>query len=202
MLELRDPGGNAVGRAVVEQAMPARGESPSGEQDGQLGLLVGHRLGREFEHGPAQPPVFAFLDVEGQASQSEPAPLGHELRGHPAVQGEVHRTQLVGVERPGVLQGPRRGHVQTVDQHHDDVPVEHPRRRRLGRALFELVLLVRVLAMEPQENEHAERQDDQDDPGPLLNFATAMITSTMNESTEAVPLMASRRLQWSSRCFR
>ncbi len=37
---------------------------------------------------------------------------------------------------------------------------------------------------------------------PWLNLATAMITSTMNESTEAVPLMASRRRQWSSRWVR
>ncbi len=37
---------------------------------------------------------------------------------------------------------------------------------------------------------------------PSLNFATAMITNTTNESTEAVPLMANLRLQWSSRCVR
>ena len=95
VVELRDPGGDAVGRAVVEQAMPTGGESPSREQDGQLGLFVGHCLGREFEHGPAEPPVFAFLDVERQSSEPKPTPLGHELRRYPAVQREVHRSQLV-----------------------------------------------------------------------------------------------------------
>ncbi len=80
MVELRNRCGNAVGRAVVEQAMPTGGESPSREQDGQLGLLVGYRLGRKLKDGPAEPPVFAFHDVQRQSGQPEPAPLGHELR--------------------------------------------------------------------------------------------------------------------------
>ena len=36
---------------------------------------------------------------------------------------------------------------------------------------------------------------------PSLNLDTAMITSTTNERTEAVPLMPSRLRQWSSRWF-
>ena len=35
-----------------------------------------------------------------------------------------------------------------------------------------------------------------------MNLDTAMMTSTMNDSTDAVPLMVSRRRQWSSRWVR
>ncbi len=37
---------------------------------------------------------------------------------------------------------------------------------------------------------------------PSVNLDTAMMIRTMKESTAAVPLMASRRRQWSSRWFR
>ncbi len=70
MVELRNRGGNTVGRAVVKQAMPTRGESASREQNGQLGLLVGYRLGRKLENGPAEPTVFAFDDVERQSGEA------------------------------------------------------------------------------------------------------------------------------------
>ena len=54
MVELRNRRGNAVGRAVVEQAMPTSGEPASREEDGQFGLLVGYRLGRKLKDGPAR----------------------------------------------------------------------------------------------------------------------------------------------------
>ncbi len=80
---------------------------------------------------------------------------------------------------------------------------EHPRRRRFGCSLFEIWCSSSAYwRCSRKQNEHAERQDDQDYQAPSLNLATAMITRTMNESTEAVPLMASLRLQWSSRCVR
>ena len=37
---------------------------------------------------------------------------------------------------------------------------------------------------------------------PSVNLDTAMMTRTTKDSTEAVPLMASRRRQWSSRWLR
>ena len=128
---------------------------------------VGHRLGRQLQGGAGQPSVLALHDVEGQPGQAQPAPLRLQLGRDPAVQGEVDGPQLVGMEGPGVLQGPGRGHVQPVDQHDDRVPVEHRRLGGLGRPHLQLLLLVCVLPVEGQEGQDADGQDDQDDPGPL-----------------------------------
>ena len=119
---------------------------------------VGHRLGGQLEGGPGQPTVLALLDVEGEPGQAQPAPLGLEVGRHPVVQGEVDGPQLVGMEGPGVLEGPGRGHVQPVDQHDHRVAVEHRGLGRLGRALLELLLLVGVLAVEAEEAEDPERE--------------------------------------------
>ena len=75
----------------------------------------------------AEPPVRALDDVERQARQPEPAPLLLELAGGLGVDVEVHGPQVVGRQRPRVLQGPRRGHVQAVDEDHDDVAAQHRR---------------------------------------------------------------------------
>ena len=56
--------------------------------------------------------------------------------------------ELVGVQGPGVLEGPGRGHVQPVDQHDHGVAVEHRGLGRLGRPHLELLLLVDVLAVQ------------------------------------------------------
>ena len=64
VVELRNRCGNTVSRAIVKQTMPTSGETASREQNGQLGLLIGYRLGRKLKDGPAEPPVFAFHDVQ------------------------------------------------------------------------------------------------------------------------------------------
>ena len=148
MGELAHGGGDLVGRAVVEQPMPSGGETAAGQQDGQLGLTVGHRLGRQLQGGPGEPAVLALLDVEREAGQPEATPLRLELGRHLVVQGEVHGPELVGMQGPGVLEGPGGGHVQPVDQHDHRVAVEHRGLGGLGRPLFELLLLVDVLAVE------------------------------------------------------
>ena len=80
MVELGNGCGNAVGRAIVEQAMPTGRKTASREQDGQLGLLVGDCLGSKFEYGPAETPVFTFHDVQRQSGEPKSAPFCYELR--------------------------------------------------------------------------------------------------------------------------
>ena len=65
-----------------------------------------------------QAPVGAGHQLEAHPRQPEPAPLvGQPLAGL-VVDHEVHGPQLVGGERAGVLDGPGRGQVEPVDEHH------------------------------------------------------------------------------------
>ena len=131
---LAQDGGDLVGRAVVQEALPDPGVAAPGQQHGALGVAVERGVGHQLDGGPAQAPVGALDDVERQAGQPEPAPLLLELAGLLGVDVEVHGAQVVGRQRAGVLQGPRRGHVEAVDEHHDDVAAQDRRLGRLGHA--------------------------------------------------------------------
>ena len=149
MLHVPDGGGDGLGRVVVEHPLPARGEDAPGQEDGELGLAVGHRLGGQLERGPGQAAVLALLDVEGEVGQAEPSPLLLQLLGGQRVEGEVDGPEHVGVQRAGVLERPGRGHVEAVDEDDDLVAAEHGRLGRLAGALLELLVLHHVLAVEP-----------------------------------------------------
>ena len=72
-----------------------------------------------------------------------------------------------GDKRPGVLDGPGRGQVHAVDQHHHHVVAQHRRLARLGGTRLELLVLLDVLPVQAQQDHDAERHEDDDDPGPL-----------------------------------
>ena len=159
-----------VGGGVVEHPLPPGGEIAAGQEDGQLGLPVGHRLRGQLERGPGEAAVLALLDVEGEVGEAETPPLVFELGRARRVEGEVDRPQFVGMQGPRVLEGAGGGHVEPVDQHDHHVPVEHRRLGRLGGALFQLLLLVHVLAVQPDQAEVHERADQHDHPCALVEL--------------------------------
>ena len=120
-----DRGGDAVGAAVVQQPPPSRREAAPGQQHGELGVAVAGDLGGELQRGARQTPVGAVDDVERQARQPESAPVVLEGGGLEGVDGEVHGTQMVGRQGAGVLDGPGRGQVHPVDEHHHHVVAQH-----------------------------------------------------------------------------
>ena len=93
-----------------------------------------------------------------------------ELAGRLGVDVEVHRPQVVGGQRPGVLQGPGGGHVEAVDQHDDHVAPQDRGLGRLDHAGLEHLVLLRVLAVQPDEPDVEERPDHDDQPGALLEL--------------------------------
>ncbi len=117
-----------------------------------------------------QAPVGALDDVERQPGQPEPAPLLLESPGLLGVDVEVHGAQVVGGERARVLQGPGGGHVEAVDQHHDDVPAQERRLGRLGHARLEQHRSSLVLVVQADQPEVQQRADDHDHPRPLLEL--------------------------------
>ena len=121
---LAEDGGDLVGRAVVQEALPDPGVAAPGQQHRALGVAVQRGVGHQLDGRPAQAAVRALDDVERQAGQPQPAPLGLELAGRLGVDVEVHRPQVVGCQRAGVLQGARRGHVEAVDEHDHHVAAQ------------------------------------------------------------------------------
>ncbi len=99
----------------------------------------------------------ALDDVEGQAGQPETAPFGLELAGRLGVDVEVHRPQVVGRQRPRVLQGAGGGHVEAVDEDDDDVAAQHRRLGRLDDAGLEHLVLTGVLAVQADQPDVEER---------------------------------------------
>ena len=145
---MSDGRGDAVGAAVVQQATPPRREAAPGQQHGELGVAVAGDLGGQLERGARQASVGAVDDVERQARQPEPAPVVLEGGGLEGVDGEVHGPEMVGRQRARVLDGPGRGQVHPVDEHHHDVATQHRGLARLGRPGLELLVLLDVLAVQ------------------------------------------------------
>ena len=78
---------------------------------------------------------------------------------------EVHGVQVVGRQRPGVLDGPGGRQVDAVDEHDDDVAAENLGLAGLdGGALLEHRVLRAVLAVHGHQGVDDERHDDDDDP--------------------------------------
>ena len=109
-----------------------------GKQHADLGLAVGCDLGDQLHRRPREAPVRALDEVEGKARQPELHPLALELGRVRAVEHEVHRPELVGVERPRVLERPGRGEVEPVDEHEHDVAAQDRGDGRVGDVLLEL----------------------------------------------------------------
>jgi hypothetical protein len=77
----------------------------------------------------------------------------------------VHGPQLVRREGAGVLDGPGGGPVEAVDEHQHDVPPEDGGGGGELGLVLELGVLLRVLPVQPQQQEHRRRQEHEDDPG-------------------------------------
>ena len=75
----------------------------------------------------------------------------------------MHRAELVRVEHPGVLQGAGIGEVQPVDEHEDDVAAQDRGHDGLVDVLLQLLALLVVLLVEPdQGGDEDEEQQDHD----------------------------------------
>ena len=189
-------GGDAVGRAVVEEPPPPGGVAPPGQEHGALGVPVGHGVGHQLDGGPRQAPVGALDDVERQPGEPEPPPLVLELAGHLVVDVEVHRPQVVGRRGCGrtgwPAPWPGRG----------GRPAPSPRggagsgaSAARGRPHLELLGLVDVLAVEPDEAQYMSGKSTTTTQAPWVNLATAKMSTTTPVSTAENPLMTTLRRQ-------
>ena len=99
------------------------------------------------------------------------------------VDGEVDGPQLVGREGAGVLDGPGRGQVHAVDEAPPRRGAAAPGPRSAWGARLQLLVLLDVLPVQAQEDEHAEGQQDDDDPGALGELGHGEDESTMDDNT-------------------
>ena len=88
-----------------------------------------------------------------------------EVLGAHRVEIEVDDAQLVGSQRPRVLERSSGGEVDVVDEHEHDVPAQDRRGDCLRRVVLELVGLGLVLAVEPHQERDHDRHEHQDHPG-------------------------------------
>ena len=122
----RQHGGDLVGRAVVQEALP----DPWRSRAGAAARCTRCRRraiasATSSMAGPAQPPVRALDDVEGQAGQPEPAPVRLELAGASVSMSKCTARRSSGCECAGVLDGPGGRQVEAVDQHDHHVAAQH-----------------------------------------------------------------------------
>src|SRR5438874_7864652 len=85
--------GDAVGRPVVEQAVPGAAVLATRDQHADFGLAVTERLGHDLEDGARDAPVGAVDQLEGEAREPEPAPLLCELLSVLEVVGDMNGAQ-------------------------------------------------------------------------------------------------------------
>jgi len=95
-----------------------------GQQHGDLGLALGQRVGHQLHGGPAEPPVGALDDVEGDLRETDVDPLAPECVGVLQVDGKVHGPQLVGHQGAGVLDGAGCGQVEVANEDEDNMAAE------------------------------------------------------------------------------
>ena len=82
----------------MQQAMPDLGVLAAGDENGQLGIAIRRRLGRELESGARHAAVGALDDVEGEPRQTEVSPRFDQLTRSPRVEIEMHSAQVVRMQ--------------------------------------------------------------------------------------------------------
>ncbi len=120
--ELVDGGDDAVGRAVVQQAAGDAAVHATRQHERDLGLAVGGVLCGKLGRGADDAAVGALDDLQGDVSETGLAPVVGDVSGVGGLDDEVDGADVArGRERTSELQGPRRCHVEAVDEHHHDV---------------------------------------------------------------------------------
>ena len=84
--------------------------------------------------------------------------------GAGTVENEMDSTKLVGVEHPGVLQGPCVGKVEPVDEDKDDVAAKDRSHDGVADVLLQLFGLLFVLLVEPDQGRDKDDEQHDDDP--------------------------------------
>ena len=148
----------------MQQPLPVTGDDAMGQQDADLSLAVCRHVGDQFHRGPDETTVRALDEVERKAREPELGPLRLELRGPRTVQHEVDRTQLVRVEHPRVLQRAGVREVQPVDEDEHDVTAEDRGYEGLADVLLQLLALLLVLLVEPDQGGHEDDEEHDHDP--------------------------------------
>ena len=169
--QLAHGGGDPVGGGVVEHPLPAGGEAAAGQQDGQLGLAVGHRLGGQLEGGPGQAAVVALHPRRGgagpgRAGSSRPRASADSLSSMAkwtARSSSGWRVRAYWRAR-AVAMSRRSTSTITVWRLSTGASAAS------AAPCLELLLLVDVLAVEADEPEVHERADHHHHPGPLLEL--------------------------------
>ena len=92
------------------------------------------------------------------------APLLRELVGAVLVEHEVHRPQLVGMQRPPEVHRARRREVDAVDEHEHDEAAADGRVRGAGHVDLQCSRFRLVLLGEPDQEEHQDRDEHDDQP--------------------------------------
>ncbi len=158
---LPDRRGDLVGGRVVEDPVPSRGEPPPRQEDGELGLAVGDRLGGELERRPGSADGPRTPRCRGAVGEAEPAPLGLELGGHPRLSRLKWTARSSSGWRVLAYWSARAVAMSSRSTQHDHhMAPEHRCFRRLGRPLLELVLPRPCTGGgEPEQPEHAEGKD-------------------------------------------
>ena len=161
---------DAVSGLVVQNPAPGLPVGAPGQHHGDLGLAVGLLRG-QLQCGPADAAIRAVDHVEREAGEAEALPALDEQVRAVVVDVEVHGVQVVGRQRACVLDGPRRGQVDPVHQHHHDVPAQDLGLAGLdGRPLLEHGVLGAVLAVHRDQGVDEERHHHDDHPGTLGEF--------------------------------
>src|ERR1019366_9471931 len=111
-----------------------------------------------------QATVGALDQVEGEAGKTELYALVLELGAERAVEHEVHSAELVGIERPRVLQGPGRGEVEPLHENEHDVSAKDRRHSRVHDVFLQLLALLLVLLVEPDQGGHEDDEEHDDYP--------------------------------------
>ena len=146
---------------------PRPGVQAPGKKDRNLGVPVSQGRCHQLHGGPAQTAVTALPDLEREAADHQPLPRLPELLSGLVVKQEMDGPDLVRVEAAGVLDGARRGQVQTVHEHQDDMAAQYGQLGGFGCSLFQLLRLQAVLAVQPYESHRQDGEQDHHRPRSL-----------------------------------
>ena len=129
-----------------------------------FGSPVTEIVGDDLEDRPIDPPVRAVHGLERDPRQTDPLPFLAERRRLHGVDRNVDGSQLVGQQRPRILQCASRGPVELVNEYQHRVATQDRRLERRRRLVRQFGLLGLVLAVEPHQQCHHDRHQQHDEP--------------------------------------
>jgi len=151
------------------RAVPEAVALDPGQQHGDLGLASGQRVGHQLHGGPAEPPVGALDDVEGDLRETDVDSIWRRSAlACCRSTAKCTARSSSGIRVAGVLDGAGCGQVEVANEDEDNMGGGGMRAAAARWASScSSAASVTVLVVQPEQQQHEDRDDDDDHPSAL-----------------------------------